>query len=147
LRFFSETFSVGKNDKYLHIILRMMQRGECKVLKMRIPPNRILRIKVNVAVAPLTLNHIERKLPMRTRIIRFQNRLIIPFPLNVKLENPSKKVKRGEVTYSILNQAIIIYLDNADLSIAETIIGEIMEEGKLNDIRSGSGVEIAMEEH
>lgn len=122
----------------------MNPKYERYLLQMRIPPDIKVKIELIRKNAPLTIQSILGKLPFRTRIKKFGDQLIIYFPIKFKAEKTTTKLKRGDVAYWPLSQAICIYLKDTEISSPVTIIGRVSEGlEKLPDITSGLGVTIS----
>ena len=98
------------------------------------------------SIAPITTYEIVKKLPLKTRIIKFQDQIIIPIPIEIGKEKSIKNVTKGTITYSPINRSMIIHLKTKELKTKETKIGEITELNKLDNIQSGTGITVKEQE-
>lgn len=122
----------------------MKSKYEKYLVKLEIPTNIEVKIELIRKNAPLTIQEILRKLPLKTRIKKYGKQIIIYFPIKFKAEKTTNNLKKGEVAYWPLSQALCIYLENMKTSSPVILIGKITEGLEhLINITSGIGVTIS----
>jgi len=122
----------------------MKSKYEKYTIKLKIPQDIEVKIELIRKIAPLTIQAILKNLPFNTRIKKYGKQIILYFPIKFKAEKTTVNVKRSDVAYWPLSQALCIYLEDMRTSSPVILVGKVTEGlNLLAKIASGTGVIIS----
>lgn len=116
------------------------------ILEMITASQEKFEIKLLRAIAPLTTFEIIKKLPLKATLLVYKGKIYIPIEINVKGEKILNKALKGDVTYSSINKAIIIHLEEESVK-SETKIGVALNIEDLSKIKSGTNIVLRRKEY
>lgn len=121
----------------------MQSKHEKYIIKLKIPRNINIKIELIRKSAPLTIQAILKNLPFITRIKKYENQIIMYFPIKFKAEKTTTNVQKGDIAYWPLSKALCIYLEDIKTRSPVILVGKVINGLELlTNVTSGIGVTI-----
>ena len=106
----------------------------------------VLEGTINRIHAPLIVEEIAFRLPFESKVALMRNELQIPLGISKGNAKPTNDVKKGDITYMPLGDALVIYLEDMRTYSQVNVLGKITSDPEhislLKSIKRGSQVQI-----